>query len=141
MENELIRTTPDKEKAKAILKMVETTLAMIENIDTDRFPSNITKEYYESIRELLSSVLLLDGYKTYGEGAHKKQIEYLEKNYKDFKGHEISLIDELRLVRNKIAYDGFFVEKGYIKRKTKDIKTIVGKLRRIIKNKIDSKAI
>ena len=39
--------------------------------------SNITKEYYDLIRELISVVLLLDGYKTYGEGAHKKLIEYL----------------------------------------------------------------
>lgn len=137
MENELIRIAPDKEKAKAILKMVETTLAMIESIDIDKFPSNIAKEYYEAIRELLSAILLLDGYKTYGEGAHKKQIEYLENNYKEFKGHEIFLIDELRVVRNKIAYDGFFVEKDYIKRKTKDVKAIVEKLKKTIKSKID----
>ena len=137
MENELIRATPDKEKAKAILRMVETTLALIESIDMDRFPSNITKEYYEAIRELISAILLLDGYKTYGEGTHKKQIEYLENSYKDIKGHEIFLIDELRVLRNKITYDGFFIEKDYIKRKTKDIKAIAEKLKKIINSKID----
>ena len=137
MENELIRITPDKEMAKAISRMVETTLAMIESIDMDKFPSNITREYYEAIRELLSAILLLDGYKTYGEGAHKRQIEYIAANYKELNGHEIFLIDELRITRNKIAYDGFFVENNYIKRKIKDIKAITGKLRKIIKSKID----
>jgi len=122
---ELIKITPNKEKAKSILKMVETTIEMINNLDVDKFSSNITKEYYEVIRELLSIVLLLDGYKTYGEGAHKKLIEYVKKNYKEFSKYEISLIDNLRNTRNKIAYDGFFVEKDYIERKKKDIEIII----------------
>ena len=134
---ELIKITPNKEKAKSILKMVETTIEMINNLSTDKFPSNITKEYYEVIRELLSIVLLLDGYKTYGEGAHKKLIEYVEKNYKELSKYEISLIDNLRNTRNKIAYDGFFVEKDYIERKKKDIEIIIRKLKEIIRKKLD----
>ncbi len=134
---ELITVTPNKEKAKSILKMVETTIEMINNLDADKFPSNITKEYYEVIRELLSIVLLLDGYKTYGEGAHKKLIEYVEENYDEFSKYEISLIDNLRKIRNKIAYDGFFVEKDYIERKKKNIKVIIRKLKEIIKKKLD----
>jgi hypothetical protein len=136
MGEDLIRVTPNKEKARSILKMVEKTLEMIDNLDIDKFPSNITKEYYEVIRELLSIVLLLDGYKTYGEGAHKKLIEYLETNYKEFTKYETSLIDNLRNTRNKIAYDGFFVEKDYIERKKKDIDLIIKKLKEIIKKKL-----
>ena len=45
MGEELIRVTPNKEKAKSILKMVETTLEMIRQIDTHKFPSNVAKEY------------------------------------------------------------------------------------------------
>ncbi|MBI5347467.1 MAG: hypothetical protein HZB66_02560 [Candidatus Aenigmarchaeota archaeon] len=78
---DLIGVTPNKEKAKSILKMVETTLEMINHIDRNKFPSNVAKEYYEVIRELTSIILLLDGYKAVGEGAHKKQIEYLEAKY------------------------------------------------------------
>lgn len=78
MTDELIKKTPDKNKARSILKMVEKTIEMIESLDIERFPSNITKEYYETIRELISVILLLDGYKTHGEGAHKKQIDYLK---------------------------------------------------------------
>jgi len=133
---ELIKITPNKEKARSILKMVETTIEMINNLDADKFPSNITKEYYEVIRELLSVILLLDGYKTYGEGAHKKLIEYLETNYKEFSKYEISLIDNLRNTRNKIAYDGFFVEKDYIERKKRDINEVIRKLKGIIRKNL-----
>lgn len=136
MEEGLIKITPNKEKAKSILKMVDTTIEMIKVIDLAKFSSNVTKEYYDVIRELMTVVLLLDGYKTYGEGAHKKLVEYLQSNYKEFNEYEISLIDDLRITRNKIAYDGFFVEKDYIKRKINDIKEIIDKLKNIIKKKV-----
>lgn len=113
MEEGLFKVTPDKEKAKSILKMADTTIEMIKVVDIDKFSSNVTKEYYDVIRELISVVLLLDGYKTYGEGAHRRLVEYLQSNYKEFDESEISLIDDLRITRNKIAYDGFFVEKDY----------------------------
>lgn len=136
MTESIIKVTPDKEKARSILKMVDTTLEMISSIDSEKFSSNVTKEYYDSLRKLISIVLLLDGYKTYGEGAHKKLIGYLESNYKEFTGYEISLIDELRITRNKIAYDGFFVDKGYIGRKLEDILKVISKLKKLIKDKI-----
>lgn len=136
MEEGLIKITPDKEKAKSILKMVDTTIEMIKIIDITKFSSNVTKEFYEVIRELISVVLLLDGYKTHGEGAHKKLVEYLQNNYKEFNEYQISLIDDLRITRNKIAYDGFFVDEHYIVRKIKDIKEIIDKLKEIIKKNI-----
>lgn len=136
MEEGLIRVTPDLEKAKSILKIVETTLEMIKSLDAKKFTSNITKEYYEVIRELIGVVLLLDGYKTFGEGAHKRLIEYLEENYQEFDQEEINLIDNLRTTRNKIAYDGFFVEKDYIERRAGDIKMILKKLKMLINKKL-----
>ena len=112
----LIGTTPDKEKSESILKMVETTLEMISETNFKKYPSNVTKEYYEIIRELISVILLLDGYKTFGEGAHKELIDYLTKNCSDFTQQELNLIEELRKLRNKVAYDGFFIDKSYIER-------------------------
>ncbi|MFZ2455353.1 MAG: hypothetical protein WAX07_02610 [Candidatus Altiarchaeia archaeon] len=136
MEGQLIKTAPDKEKAKSILKMAETTLEMIQTIDLERFPSNAAKEYYDVIRELISVVLLLDGYKTYGEGAHKKTIEYLSKHYKEFTEQEISTIEELRILRNRIAYDGFFLQKEYLTRKEPLLESVIQKLRTLIKKKV-----
>jgi len=138
MDENLIKITPDLEKAKSILKMVKITLEMIQSLDTNKFTSNITKEYYEVIRELLGIILLLDGYKTYGEGAHKRLIEYLEENYQQFNQDEIHLLNNLRITRNKIAYDGFFVEKNYLERRSSDIKDIIEKLKSIIWERLAS---
>lgn len=132
MEEGLIRITANKEKAQSILKMVNTTLEMIKQIDKNKFPSNVVKEYYEVIRELISIILLLDGYKAVGEGAHKKQIEYLEKNYSEFSKSDIILIDDLRITRNKIAYDGFFVKESYVDRKLSDISKVIYNLKAVV---------
>ena len=64
-------------------------------------------------------------------------MEYIESNYKEFSAYEISLIDDLRITRNKITYDGFFVDKDYIDRKRNDINKIIDKLKGIIKRKVD----
>lgn len=132
----LVRVTPDKEKAKSILKMVDTTIEMVKVLNITKFSSNVTKEYYDVIRKLISIILLLDGYKTYGEGAHKRLIEYIESKYRDLNEYEISLIDDLRTKRNKIAYDGFFVTKDYIERRVKDIQGVISKLKKMIKEKL-----
>ncbi len=88
------------------------------------------------VRELISVILLLDGYKTYGEGSHKRLIEYLENNYKQFSEREISVINELRILRNKIAYNGFFVEYDYLERKKDIINKIIHKLGNIIRERL-----
>ena len=132
----IIKTAPDREKAKSILKMVETTLEMIDTIDSSRFSSHVVKEYYEVIRELITVILLLDGYKTQGEGAHKKLIEYIGNNYAEFKVHDIMLIDDLRIIRNKISYNGFFITDDYLERKKEDILALIDNLRVIIYKKL-----
>jgi hypothetical protein len=136
MEEGIIRITPDKKKAKSILKMAETTLEMVKAIDLRKFSSNVTKEYYDIIRELLSIIILLDGYKTYGEGAHKKLIELFQSKYKELSEYEMSLIDDLRIKRNKIAYDGFFVDKEYIETRTDKLEKIINKLKKLINKKL-----
>jgi len=133
---DLIRITPNKEKARSMLKMADTTLSMVEQIDKNKFPSNVAKEYYDIIRELISIILLLDGYKTLGEGAHKRMIEYLEVNYSGFDASEISLIDDLRIIRNKIAYDGFFVKEDYVNRKLENILGVISKLKDVVGEKL-----
>jgi len=128
----IIKVTPNKEQAKSIFKMCETTTNMLETIDSSKFPSNIIKEYYEILRELSSIILLLDGYKTKGQGAHKIIIDYIDgKNI--LNNSEISLFNELRDKRNKITYDGFFIKESYFKRKLPQIQKIISKLKSEIK--------
>lgn len=132
----LIKVTPDREKARSILEMAERTLEMISQIDLDKFPSIVIKEYYDVIRELISVLALFDGFKTVGEGAHIELIRYLEANYSQINGYDIALIDRLRILRNRITYNGFFVSGEYVRRKRMDIEKIVLKLKSLAAMKL-----
>ena len=134
----IISITPDKEKAKSIFKMVKKTIEMIDSLDKEKFPSHVMKQYYDVIRELSSIILLLDGYKTTGTGAHKQLIEYIDENYPQLTEHNIVFMNRLRKLRNRISYDGFFVKKEYLERKEKDILNIIAKLKKIVKEKLTS---
>lgn len=132
----LVKITPNKEKAKSILRMAETTLNMIEHIDSGKFVSNVTKEYYDVIRELMTAVLFMDGYKVYGEEAHKRLIDYFKEKYSEFTQSELYTLDSLRITRNKIAYDGFFVTEDYLDRRKKEIWSILSKLKDILNKRL-----
>ncbi len=129
----LIKITPDKERARSILKMVRLIEERIKIQDRKRMTALILSDYYEIIKQLLTALLLLDGYKTL---SHKELVEYIRKNYKDFREHEIFFIDELRSKRNKIVYEGLFIEESYLNRNEVLIKKIIKKLRKIIKEKL-----
>jgi hypothetical protein len=137
VEETLIRVTPDKTKAESIIKMARVTVEMIKTIDIEKYSSNVVKEYYDVIRELMSVILLLDGYKVYGEGAHKQLIEYIAKNCKQVSPAEIALIDDLRTTRHKISYDGFFVKPDYVKVREAGIAAVIKKLENIIVKKLN----
>lgn len=134
----IITITPDKNKVVSILRMSELTLEMVKTIDIERFPTNIIKEYYEIIREMISVIILLDGFKIIGDKAHKGMIDYLERSYKEFSKKEMIFVDELRELRNKIAYNGFFVRKEFVYQRLEMINTVIHKLKSIINFKIAS---
>ena len=71
----IIKVTPDKEKVKSILMLVENRGEFVSSIDIEKFPTIATENYYEIIKELVNALLLLDGLKTTGESAHKELID------------------------------------------------------------------
>lgn len=132
----LIRVTPNKERAKHILKIAEMTIERIQRVDVKEFVTLTTKDYYDVIKELMTAVALLDGYKSEGDGAHKKLIEYIEIKYKEFKKHEIQTIDDMREKRNRTYYEGLFIPEDYLEKRREDIKSVITKLKQIINNKL-----
>lgn len=130
---DLIRITPDKEKAKSILKMVSLIEERIKKQDRKRMAALIIADYYEIIKELITAVLLIDGYKTL---SHKDLISYIKEKYPEFSTHEISVLNDLRVLRNRIAYEGFFIEPSYLNRNELLFKTMIRKLKDLIKKKL-----
>jgi len=128
----LRKITPNPEKARSILKMVDESIKMVESLDPIKFTSHVVKGYYEVIRELISVIALMEGYTTTGEGAHKDLIDFITKEYNEIDKHESILIDDLRVIRNRVSYDGFFVKPDYLERKRPYIKITIGKLKGIV---------
>ena len=102
---ELIKTTPDKEKARNILKMVSLIEERIKSQNKEKMAALIIVDYYEIIKELITDILLIDGYKTL---SHKDLIDYLKEKYSEFSAYEISILDDLRVLRNRVAYERLF---------------------------------
>lgn len=131
---EEIKISPDKETARAILKMVQTRKEFIESADKNKYPSIIAEGYYEIIKELITALMRVDGYKTL---SHESLVRFLAESYRDhFTESEIMFIDSLRKLRNKIDYKGFFIDPEYIDMNIKKINKVIDKLDNLIKGKL-----
>ena len=131
--NKIKRISVDLERPKAILNSVLLREKFLKDKDEREFASIFIETNYEIIKELITALMYLNGYKTL---SREYLISFLSKFYKDFSEYEIDLIDKLRITRNKISYEGFLVESDYYLNKRKDIKSIIEKLKQIVINKL-----
>jgi len=129
----LIKITPDKEKAKNILKMVSLLETRISKQDKRKMTALVITDYYEVIKELITAILLADGYKTL---SHKDLIDYIQWKYSEFSAYEISLLDALRILRNRVSYEGFFVDFSYLNRNEALFKKLIRKLKEVVIKKL-----
>ena len=140
---DIVKVTPDKEKAKSLFDTTSVRLDLIglaEKHDKEKYSSKIVEEYYEAILEFITALMSLDGYKTRSDitGAHIATIEYLKNSYREFKDNEIQFIDSLRLKRNGIKYHGKHIDPEYVKMYESQIKHIVEKLKSILNKRLQS---
>lgn len=131
----IVKLTPDKEKVKSMLKLIEDREKFIFSIDIEKFSTIAAENYYEVIKELATAVLLLDGLKAIGENAHKELIDYLS-NYRELSEYEISLMNDLRIKRNRSSYEGRRIDREYLQNKKDKLLAIIDKLKKLVKNKI-----
>ncbi|UZE93863.1 MAG: hypothetical protein IB618_03825 [Candidatus Pacearchaeota archaeon] len=135
----IIKITLDREKAKSILKMAENIENMLKEIIKKlgkmEDQSIIVREYYEVIRELITALLLSDGFKAIGEYAHKETIDYLS-NYKEFSQDEVMTIQDLRTKRNKSSYEGRPIKSPYLENKKEKLDLIINKLKFILRKRL-----
>ena len=125
--------TVDKEKINSILKMCSIRLKFMKKQEIDdETASLITEGYYEIIKELLTALLLKDGLKS---SNHECLISYFKKQYPKYE-YELYLIYELKNIRNKVSYDGIFVEKEYLIKNKLEFEHIIPLLIKMIKGDI-----
>lgn len=135
----IIKIIPDKQRAKSISNMAQDTESFIHNIilkiGINKNQSFLVRDYYEVIRELATAVLLISGFKSIGDNSHKETIEYLS-NFKEFSESEISEMQELRIIRNQISYEGKPVSINYLETRINKFNNIINKLKQILEKKL-----
>lgn len=127
--------TSDKQKALALKKMAETTLKRIKDTDIDKYASNALKDYYDVLHELMEAISSLEGVKFSGEGAHEKLINHISITYNLPEKDRIFLQD-LRDLRNRISYEGLFIETDYVKNNAVRIESLIHALNDAINRKL-----
>ena len=110
----ITKISPDKQKSESLRKMAEITLERLAKTETEKYPSNTLVDYYDAIHKLLESILLVQGIKVKGEGAHQELIDFMAKQGKIDEPTR-QFLQEMREYRNRISYEGFVVHMNYIK--------------------------
>ncbi len=131
----IIKTFPDKQKAKSIFELVLGREEFIKKAHADSFPTIKTENYYEIIKELSTILLLLRGFKSTGKDAHKDLFDFLLKK-KLIAESEHFFIQDLRVRRNKSSYEGKPIPHSYLENHEKEILEIISKLKKTIKEKL-----
>ena len=119
---EIFKITPDERRAGALKRLAIDRFSKMSSL---KEPYRIIEEYYEIIKELLTSFMYLQGFKTL---SHKALVEFSAKNIKELSNKEISLIDELRIKRNNIVYYGEQITSEFLRSREENIKEIIQKL-------------
>jgi hypothetical protein len=131
-DEEIFRISKDKERAKDLFIMAKERLELLELIPKDK-AYKIIEEYYEIIKELLTAIMYLDGYKTL---SHIKLIEYFSSNYEELDEKELKLVDTLRKFRIGIVYYGRKISQDFLINNEDEIKKIVKTLLKIVEGKV-----
>jgi hypothetical protein len=131
---EVRRVRPDRGMARGILKMIEVRMKALKLKDREEFASLVVEDYYEVIKEAITALMAIDGYKTL---SHEVLIAYLKEFYAGFSDSEIMLMDQLRVIRNRIAYKGFFISADYLERNEARIEAVVAKIKKALEEKLN----
>ncbi len=126
------KITPDKEKARSLLQVVELREKDLKT-KVEEFTTLIVEGYYEIVKELITAIMSIDGYKTV---SHELLIGYITK-YKEFPDSEIYFMDQLRKTRNDIAYRGIMVPPEYLTRNKEKILAVISKLKHLVVKKLE----
>jgi len=114
--------TPDLNQIASIKETANNREQLIETIEiNDKNASFIVEGYYEVIKELLTALLLKNGFRSKN---HQCLISYLYKKFPEYEA-EAYLVGELCFLRNRLDYYGEKIKLDYyLKNKTNIINTI-----------------
>jgi len=116
----------DFERVNALLKMCSVREKLLTHVVLDaETASVIAEDYYEIIKELLIALLLVKGLKS---SNHECLISFFRHNFPTLE-YEATILLELKNIRNRISYEGYFVDEAYVKRNRLEFTHIAGLIR------------
>ncbi len=134
-EKTIKKIEPDKERVRNMLKMIDTRQEFWDSLSViidDKYSSILIEGYYEIIKELLTAYLNLNGLES---SNHECLVRYFQKQNPEL-NVEAEKMDELRQIRNKIDYRGFFVKKEFFEKNKLEYQHIIKLLKKLIKEKM-----
>jgi hypothetical protein len=129
MDEEIRMGRPDPERAQALLKIAADRERAIDTLSPEEFATIIAEGRYEVIKETVTALMLLRGFRT---ASHESLIRYLEENHPEFTKEELLFLDSLRKLRNDINYRGYEVNPFYLQRHQELLAAITAKLRALL---------
>ena len=131
-DEEIFKISKDADRARDLFIMAKERLEMLRLVPKDK-AYKIVEEYYEIVKELMTAIMYLDGYKTL---SHVKVIEYFSLNYRELDESEIKLADTLRKNRIGIVYYGKKISRDFLVNHEKSIETMIKTLLRLVESKL-----
>ncbi|GEM_PF-440200 len=123
----------DFEKARGLLNLATLRENKLSSFQLPSETTLLVEADYEIIKELITALMSVDGWKTV---SHELLVSYLAKHYSEFLTQEIILIDQLRQIRNDIAYRGIMIKPEYLERNQQAILAIISKLKNTLNQKL-----
>ena len=134
LEYKVKKIKENPEQAKALLQLAKRRLESIKKRRKDEYPQLLIESYYEAIKELISSLLTIHGYKSY---SHECLVSFLKEYYPDsLDDFQLRFLDGMRRLRSDIQYRGRDVADDYLERNSSTIEKIIEILFNIIQKEL-----
>ena len=134
LEYKVKKVKANPEQAKALLQLAKRRLESLEKRSKDEFPQLLIESYYEAIKELISALLSIYGYKSY---SHECIITFLNEYYTDIlDDFQIKFLDNMRKLRSDIQYRGRDIADDYLKRNNTTIEKIISILLDLVEKEL-----
>lgn len=135
IQGDVSRVSPNEGVARSLLQMCNARLEIAKSMPR-KYPALVAEVYYEIIKEQITALLALHGYKSY---SHKCLVSFIEEFYcNEVSPSEISLIDRLRVIRNDAGYRGIFIGGDFLERNEDGIHKVIRKLSGLAEKKLNA---
>ncbi len=121
--NKVKQVQKNPEQANSLVRLAERRFESIEKRKDYEYPQLLLEDYYETIKELISALLAVHGYKSY---SHECLISFMREFYPHaLTESQLHFLDDLRRLRSDILYRGRDVAEDYLHRNSSEIEQIL----------------